>query len=80
MSNKQPIRQYRIITKTPGTPEVMLEVGANAVLYNIPEIRAAVDFIKANPNTEMVGIRIDTRFYGIVVTYNDTILENHFEL
>jgi hypothetical protein len=74
------IRQYRIITKTPTTDQVMLEPITHSALYNIPEVRTAVEFVEANKNVEMIGIRIDARFYSIVVVYDDELKDGHFQL
>ena len=74
------IRQYRIVTKTPQTKEQMLEPGVHAALYNIPEVRRAVEFVSENEFAEMVGVRISSRFYGIIVVFADTILDSHFEI
>jgi hypothetical protein len=74
------VRQYRIVTKTHDTEEQMLTPGVHAGLYNIPEIRDSVLFLEQQPNVEMIGIRISTRFYGIVVVYDSEPLPNHFTL
>lgn len=74
------MRQYRIITKTPDSEEQLLQPGVHATLYNIPEIRNAVEFIEANQATEMIGIRLGARFYGIVVIVADELKEGHFQL
>lgn len=74
------IRQYRLLTKTHLDDEaIQLRPTIHADLYNIPEVRSAVDYVKENPEVEMVGIRIDTRFYSVVVVYNEEVLEDHFE-
>ncbi|MHA2135964.1 MAG: hypothetical protein ACW99J_19060 [Candidatus Thorarchaeota archaeon] len=74
------MRQYRIVTSTPETEPTTLEPGTHAALYNIPEIRTAIAFVRENQRMEFVGIRIDARRYSIVVTYADALLDNHFEL
>jgi hypothetical protein len=72
------IRQYRIITKTPTTEFQQLEPMVHAALYNIPEVRTAIEFCQLHDNVEMVGLRLNTRLYSIVVIYADKLLENHF--
>jgi hypothetical protein len=74
------MRQYKIVTSTPETEPAVLEPGAHAALYNIPEIRTAVAFVRENQRMEFVGIRIDARRYSVVVTHDDELLDNHFEL
>ncbi len=73
------LRQYRIVSKTPTTEPVILEPMTHAALYNIPEVRAAIEFARINTTAELVGMRIDTRFYSIVVVYDDELKPNHFE-
>lgn len=72
------IRQYQIITKTPATDPVALEPMVHAALYNVPEVRAAIEFARTNPNAEMVAMRIDARFYSVVVSYADELKPLHF--
>ena len=52
-----------------------LEPFVHSALYDIPDIRAARQFLADNQNAEMVAIRIDTRCYIITV-----ITDNHPEL
>ncbi len=73
------MRQYRIITKTTNTDEARLEPMIHAGLYNIPEIRTAVDFAHDNPSIGMIGILIGTRLYSVVVVDADYLLPDHFE-
>lgn len=73
------IRQYKIITKTPDSDPVTLEPTVHASLYNIPEVRAAIEFARTNKKAELIGMRIDARFYSVVVTYADSLQPNHFE-
>lgn len=73
------IRQYRIMTKTPGNDPVTLEPIVHAALYNVPEVRAAIEFARTNLAAELVGMRINARFYSVVVTYAEELQENHFE-
>ena len=56
------------------------EPGTHAGLYNIPEVRTAVNFIKDNPNVEVIGVRIDTRIFSVIVVYADELLPSHFEI
>jgi hypothetical protein len=74
------MRQLRIITKTPDTEQVMLEPGVHGALYNIPEVREARDVIEKNPAIEMLGIRIGARYYSLVVSHEDTLQPQHFQL
>lgn len=73
------LRQYRIVSKTPTTDPVILEPTTHAALYNIPEVRAAIEFARTNTMAELVGMRINARFYSIVVVYADKLQPNHFE-
>lgn len=74
------IRQYCILTRTPDTQPAILEPGLHASLYNIPEIRSAIDYVKENEHVEMVGIRIATRIYTVAVVYDEKLKPSHFEL
>ncbi len=74
------IRQYRIVTKTPDSKETMLQPGVHAALYNIPEIRDCVVFLETQPHVEMIGIRLNIRFYGIVVIQAPELQAHHFQL
>lgn len=73
------IRQYRIVSKTPDTDPVTLQPIVHAALYNIPEVRAAIVFAQTNLTAELIGMRINARFYSVVVVYAEELLENHFE-
>lgn len=48
-------------------------------LYDKPEITAAVAFLRDNPATEVVAIRLGDEMYKVVVTL-DTKAENSFPL
>jgi hypothetical protein len=45
------------------------------MLYDIPAIRKTREFMVANPEMQMVGIVVGTRYYSVVV-----IAENKLEL
>ena len=74
------LRQYRIVTKTPESDEQMLQPGVHAALYNIPEVRDCVTFLETQPHVEMIGIRLGSRFYGIVVIHAPELQEHHFQV
>lgn len=74
------MRMYRVITWTPDTKQQILEPGVHAALYNIPEIRDCVAFIEEQSHVEMIGIRISTRVYSIVVIDADELQPGHFQL
>lgn len=74
------MRQYRVLTKTPETNWVQLEPNVHGGLYNIPEIRSAIEYLKSAISVEMIGIRINSRVYTIIVTHEDELQPNQFEL
>ena len=74
------MRQIRIITKTPDTDPKQLQPIVHGALYNIPEIRDAREYIRDNPAVEMVCIRLESRYYSIVVSHEEELQEGHFEI
>jgi len=74
------MRQYRIVTKTPDSKEQLLRPTVHASLYNIPEIRSAVEYLDQSPHVEMIGIRMGVRFYGIVMVEAEDLKDDHFQL
>jgi hypothetical protein len=75
MSREDLIRQYRIIRKPLGEEPVQLIPVLGAMQYNVPELRAAIEFCRTNEKAEMVGLRIGTTFYSVVVLYGEGIID-----
>lgn len=74
------VRQYRIIFRTPQTPQRQLKPIEDATLYNVPEVRTAIDFVQTNDAIRMVGVVAGDQFYSVVVIYENELLDGHFEL
>lgn len=75
------MRQYMILTKTANDEQpVALKPIINASLYNVPEVRAAIEFVRDNPTAQLVGVNVGTRIYSVVVTHADELKDNHFTL
>lgn len=58
----------------------MLEPGVHAALYNIPEVRAAREYIEQHPECEGVWIRIGKRAYSLTVLVAETAPPSSFEI
>lgn len=73
------IRQYRVMTRTPHDDDwTMLSPFVHGPLYNIPEVRAAIEFCKENVSADMIGLRCGERFYTVQVAFAEEIKEDHF--
>lgn len=79
MTAKPLIRQYKVLTRTPRDGEwVLLSPVIHGELYNIPEVRSAIDFAKLNINADSIGLRCGERFYWVQVSFAEEVKEGHF--
>ncbi len=78
MSGKDLIRQYRIIKKSLGGGTIQLTPVVYVRQYHVPELQAAIEFCRTNEKAEMVGLRIGTTFYSVVVVYGEGIVDGCF--
>lgn len=74
------MRKYKIITKVAGNDgqfsmPVDLEPIVHKNLYDIPDIAAAIEFMREHPDVQMVGIRKGTRYYGVAQFENTLPIE-----
>ena len=77
------MRQFRMIRKRAGGEPEQLAPESQTykdLVAVIPQIHRAVDFVRANDDVEMVGLRMGDTFYSIVVVERTGLQEGHVAL
>jgi|GEM_PF-4774247 len=84
MSNKieQPAqRQYRILYKRFGSADfAALQPGAHAGIYDVPEVNAALDVLRANVDFKAIVVQIDKDLFNIITFEQPAVAPNAFIL
>lgn len=78
------MRQFRMIRKKAGdrAPEQLAPESQTYkdLVTAIPQIHRAIDFVRANDNVELIGLRMGDTFYSIVVVERTGLQEGHVAL
>ena len=77
------MRQFRMIRKKAGEEPTQLDPESQTykdLVAASPQVRLALDFVRANDRTEMLGLRMGDTFYSIVVVERTGLQEGHVAL
>lgn len=77
------MRQFRMIRKKAGGDPEQLAPESQTykdLVTCILAIHRAIDFVRANENVELLGLRMGDTFYSIVVIERTTLQDGHVAL